>query len=189
MAERLNRWVGLLRGINLGKRQVKMAALKDAMQACGYANITTIIASGNVIFDSPHPAEADAESRRVSACLQAAFGFAIDVILRTPDQMRALAAAAPFAGVEVTPETRLYVSFLPGEPQWREKLPFEFAGGRGRILSVAGGNVCTVIQVGPNFSTPDAMNGLDLGFGKHVTMRNWNTVEKIVRKLDEYREA
>lgn len=174
--------VAFLRGINLGKRQVKMDALRAAMTACGYANVAAILASGNVIFQSP--GDPAGEPRRLEACLQAAFGFPVDVILRSAGQIQALVASNPFAEVEVTPDTRLYVSFLPAEPAWVRPLPHDFTGNL-RLLRVAGGDVCTVLRLDPAHKTTDAMSLLDKEFGKRITTRNWNTVEKVMKALDK----
>jgi len=174
--------IAFLRGINLGKRQVKMDALRAAMTACGYTNVATILASGNVIFQSPD--EPVGEPRRLEACLQAAFGFPIDVILRSAGQIQALVAANPFAGVEVTPDTRLYVSFLPSEPAWERPLPHDYPGNL-RLLRVAGGDVCTVLRLDPAHKTTDAMTLLDKEFGRRITTRNWNTVEKVMQALEK----
>ena len=45
------RYVALLRGINVGgKSIVRMADLKECVEALGHDNVSTFIASGNVFF-------------------------------------------------------------------------------------------------------------------------------------------
>jgi uncharacterized protein (DUF1697 family) len=47
------RYIALLRGINVGGRTpVKMAELKACFEALGFDNVSTYIASGNVLFES-----------------------------------------------------------------------------------------------------------------------------------------
>lgn len=49
----MNTYVILLRGINVGgKNKVPMADLKQCLEGLGFVNVTTYIASGNVILDS-----------------------------------------------------------------------------------------------------------------------------------------
>lgn len=49
-------YVLLLRGINVGgKNKVPMAVLKERLAELGFANVSTYIASGNVILDSDKP--------------------------------------------------------------------------------------------------------------------------------------
>ena len=40
-------WGVFLRGINLGNRRMKMADLKQCLEAAGFAEVKTIAASGN----------------------------------------------------------------------------------------------------------------------------------------------
>ena len=48
--------VALLRGINVGGRKlIKMEKLVRIFDAVGFANVRTLIASGNVVFDAPQP--------------------------------------------------------------------------------------------------------------------------------------
>src|SRR5215470_13925892 len=48
------RWVALLRAVNLGARnKVPMAQLRAALEAEGYENVRTYIASGNVLLYGP----------------------------------------------------------------------------------------------------------------------------------------
>jgi uncharacterized protein (DUF1697 family) len=47
------RYIALLRGINVGgKTQIKMADLKTSVEELGLENVSTYIASGNVLFES-----------------------------------------------------------------------------------------------------------------------------------------
>jgi uncharacterized protein (DUF1697 family) len=49
-------YVILLRGINVGgKNKVPMAQLRECLEALGFMNVTTLIASGNVVLDSALP--------------------------------------------------------------------------------------------------------------------------------------
>lgn len=45
-------YVALLRGINVGLKQVKVAELKKAFEELGFENVETLLASGNVVFEA-----------------------------------------------------------------------------------------------------------------------------------------
>lgn len=47
------RYAALLRGINVGGHRVKMDRLRGIFEEFGFAEVTTFIASGNVIFRRP----------------------------------------------------------------------------------------------------------------------------------------
>ena len=56
------KYVALLRGINVGgKTLIKMADLKAAIEDAGFSEVTTLIASGNVIFSSSERNQAKIE--------------------------------------------------------------------------------------------------------------------------------
>ena len=49
----MNRYVVLLRGINVGgKNLIKMTALKACLEQAGFADVVTYIQSGNVLLSS-----------------------------------------------------------------------------------------------------------------------------------------
>ncbi|HUX49370.1 MAG TPA: DUF1697 domain-containing protein [Spirochaetia bacterium] len=54
----MSNYAVLLRGINVGgKNRVPMVALRESLESLGFANVSTYIASGNVILDSDMEAE------------------------------------------------------------------------------------------------------------------------------------
>lgn len=54
----MNSYVLLLRGVNVGgKNKVSMAALKNCLEAIGFSNVATYIASGNIILKSDKDAK------------------------------------------------------------------------------------------------------------------------------------
>jgi uncharacterized protein (DUF1697 family) len=91
-------WVAFLRGINLGKRQVRMADLKACLEADGFAEVKTLLASGNVRFDTGG-GEAKIKAR-LEKLLEARFGFAIGVVLRSGAEIEAMLAAHPFGALD-----------------------------------------------------------------------------------------
>ena len=89
-------YVALLRGVNLGKRQLKMADLKGIGDELGLDNPRTYIASGNLLFSSGK-GEASLKKALESA-LEAHMGAAVGVMIRTAEEMAAVAEGNPFAG-------------------------------------------------------------------------------------------
>jgi uncharacterized protein (DUF1697 family) len=110
-----HRWVALLRGINVGgHRPVKMVALREAFEAMGASNVRTVVQSGNVVFDHPTAERGAAALRQqLQAHLEATFGFAIPVLLRSARQFAHVAALHPYAADAAEP-THAHVWFLDG---------------------------------------------------------------------------
>jgi uncharacterized protein (DUF1697 family) len=105
------RLVALLRGINLGaKRRVPMADLRDLMHELGYTDVRTVLQSGNIVFTGT---KKDARSRLQKA-LKDRFGFEIDVVLRTAEELQAIADHDPFAKEADEPK-RYFVIFTEGK--------------------------------------------------------------------------
>ncbi len=91
-----SRHVALLRGINVGGRKlVPMADLRALASGLGYGDVSTYIASGNLLFTSP---KADAEAAdELSAAIDERFGFAVDVVVAARELVRRAAQEHPFA--------------------------------------------------------------------------------------------
>src|SRR6185503_22397 len=70
---RMTRYIALLRGINVGGINIKMAALADTVLALGHTGVHTVLASGNVVFDSD-----DADGAALKSGLEQALSAAFD---------------------------------------------------------------------------------------------------------------
>lgn len=171
-------YVALLRGINVGKRRIKMAHLREGFASWGYEPVKTIQAAGNVIFEAEEQDEA-ALAAALEQRLAERYGYEVPVVLRAMADIEALVEAEPFAGIEVTPDTRLYVSFLKEPAESDLEIPYETPEKDFRILSAAEREVCSVLTLNPNMRTTDSMAILEQAFDSQMTTRNWNTVVKI----------
>lgn len=176
-------YVALLRGINVGgNKKVPMADLKKMLEKkMGFTNVRTLLASGNVLFDAA-VASASELTHKLETQLHKTFGFEVPVILRTLADIQKIAKKKPFKGINITPETRLYITFL-GENSKKStlKIPYESPGKDFTILRASGSEVCSVLTLNPQTRSVDVMGVLEKEFGKNVTTRNWNTVEKILK--------
>lgn len=106
-------YVALLRAINVGGRVVKMAELIRVFERLQLDDITTFIASGNVIFRSGRARTRLAPD--IEAALQEALGYPVVTMLRTARDIAIVAAADPFRAV-AAPGAALYVGFLRDRP-------------------------------------------------------------------------
>lgn len=108
----MTRHIALLRAVNVGGTgKLPMAELVAMCQAEGFTGVRTVLASGNVVFDS------DASPAKVKAALERRLlGYAgkpVGVLLRSPAEMAAVLAANPFPG---EPGNRTVAIFLDGPP-------------------------------------------------------------------------
>ncbi len=89
---KLRRYIVLLRGINVGgKNKIPMTELKKCLEELGFSNVSTYIASGNVILESDkHPAEI---KDRIEKALPLRFKLhseLIKVLVVSADQLQAV---------------------------------------------------------------------------------------------------
>ncbi len=90
----VNRFVALLRGINVGGRNpISMPDLRDAFEAEGYRDPRTYISSGNVLFESD-TARGSLEEE-LEAMLERRLGVDLVVVVRSHRQMRNLVDRSP----------------------------------------------------------------------------------------------
>jgi uncharacterized protein (DUF1697 family) len=174
--------VAFLRGINVGgSKKVGMAVLRQAFESLGLQNVRTLLASGNVLFEA-RTADTRTLTQAIERKIKHTCGLDAIVILRTRRAIRQLLAADPFNGIRVTPHTRLFVTFLPGKPKSDLKIPYLSTDESFRIIRRVGSDVCSVLTVGPHWGRNlRQMDILEKEFGRRITTRTWNTVQKCAR--------
>ncbi len=178
------KYVALLRGINVGgHHKLPMADLKKEMSKLGFENPVTLLNSGNVIFEANAEAIPAMETR-LAAQLQKTFGFTVPVLIRTGTDFSEMLKMQPFKKIQITPDIRLYVSFLKQEPTQKLKLPWTSDDQTFRILHIQHRTIFSVLDLAVT-KTVKGMDSLEKMFGKEITTRNWNTVEKIAAIVEK----
>ena len=107
-------WIGFLRAVNVGRRQVRMAELRALLEARGYEDVETHIQSGNLKVRSGTRSAAKVEAD-LRSVISAEFGFDVPVVVRTPAQLRALADDAEALDSPVAADAGRYVTFMTGD--------------------------------------------------------------------------
>lgn len=177
----MKNYVALLRGINVGGNKiVPMAKLKNMLEKIGCTNVKTILASGNVVLESPETSTTKLAAK-IAQTFEETFGFDSHIIVRTAKQIEELVKSKPFQGIKVVSETRLYVTFLGEKPKSAAQASRGTQDQCFRILRITEGEICSVLTVTEKLCTTNAMSVLEKEFGKNITTRNWNTVLKLLR--------
>lgn len=106
-------WVALLRGINVGTaHRVPMADLRTLLtDELGYADVRTLLNSGNVLFSAG--GSAAAHEKTLTAELDAHFGFPIPTIVRSIASVRSALVSNPFTAA---PVDELHIVFVSARP-------------------------------------------------------------------------
>ncbi|MBB5632084.1 uncharacterized protein (DUF1697 family) [Cryobacterium mesophilum] len=174
------RFIALLRGVNVGGITVKSAALSAAFVEAGFRNVRTVLASGNVGFELAG-AEADLSALKlqIEAVLERAFGYDAWIVLRTREEVRRIADAYPFARRDDIEHP--YVVFSSSQDVLDELLT---ASGEARssveAVLLGDGVLYWRVPKGSSLDTPFAGLLAKQKYKPHVTTRNLRTVEKLV---------
>jgi uncharacterized protein (DUF1697 family) len=93
-------YAAFLRGMNVGGHRVSSDELRAHFEVLGLTDVASFRASGNVVFAADRKAggqSADALRERIEQGLGEALGYAVPTFVRAAAEVRAIAAAAPFA--------------------------------------------------------------------------------------------
>ena len=166
-------FVALLRAVNVsGTGLLPMAELRAMGERCGFENVRTLLASGNLLFRAG--ASEAAVMKALEAELETFFGRRVPVFVRTAAEMRAIARSNPFPDEK---GSRNMVFFLAGRP------PADFLD---RVRGQQDERIALgTREVSVAYGEGIGKSKLKLPDPEGRTARNRNTVEKIADLLEE----
>jgi uncharacterized protein (DUF1697 family) len=163
------RQVALLRGVNLGKRQVIMSELRALCEGAGFTDVRTLLASGNLVLDAKQTG-AKLEAKLEKLILDE-MELKTDVFVRTGAELDAIIAANPFNTFAKANSTFMVVNFTRGPVSAAEMEAMEKTSFTGEEIKQ--GKNCLYIKF------PKGQGPSKLKLPKLATARNWNTVTKL----------
>lgn len=180
-------YIAFLRGINVGGHRVKMDRLRELFEQLDLKNVSTFIASGNVVFetDSKNPARLITEIERH---LARELGYDVPTFLRSPTQLSEIVASgtgAADAGADqgASAERSAYVVFLREPASGSQRKNFESLSTDMDEFVVAGTEIYWYKR-GKLSESPLFDKGLDGALeGVPATMRNLSTLRRITDRL------
>jgi uncharacterized protein (DUF1697 family) len=168
-------YIAFLRGVNVGGVNLKMAEVAHAMEAAGFTEVKTILASGNVLLDST--SGADEVRTTAERALRDAFGYEAWVLVYDVATLQKISAAYPFER-EVDGH-HSYVTFVSDADLLDELAALPSGAGE----KVQRGEGVLYWQV-PRAATLDSSIGKTMGkkrYKSSTTTRNLRTLEKVLR--------
>ncbi len=176
-------YVALLYSIILGEgRRVVMADLKAMAESVGLKNPRTLVATGNLVFETRTTDIAWLE-QRLETAFEKTFGRHVDIIVRTAEDWLKLAAGNPFPAESAETGDQVAVRAM------REPAPADgvaalqvYAAEDEKVASVGGDIWVVFSRERPSSRLLAAMNHKRLGIG---TSRNWNTVRKLAEMVGQ----
>jgi uncharacterized protein (DUF1697 family) len=172
------KYVALLRGINVGGNQlVSMSGLRDMFTKLGFADVGTLLQSGNVVFESGRRSSADLESL-LEAETRQHLGVTVTFFVRSAAEWSGIVAKNPFTDEAERDPARLVVVLLKRAVGKTETAALQRAIVGREVARGAGREIYITYPDGQGRSKlTNAV--IERTLGTSGTARNWNTVRKI----------
>jgi len=169
------RYVALLRGVNIGGRTLRMAELRECLEACGFRGVATVAQSGNVLFEAS--AAAAAARAQIERALTERFEYPARAHVVSLSRLRKIVAACPYADDD--PAFHAYVVFVQGAGA------AALAGAAGELdegeaLSAGAGVVYWRCRRGRSLDSPFAKLLAKAPQRERHTTRNARTLQRIL---------
>ncbi len=175
------RYVAFLRAINVGGHTVAMSRLVELFEALELGDITTFIASGNVLFTSR--ARSDLLERQIDKHLHAELGYPAKSFVRAIPDLQLILKQQAFPAADVASAHAFMIGFLRAAPTTTVKATIEQLSGATDRLAIRGRELHWLRLV--QESDPKLAKQLEKALGGPMTVRNVNTVRRIVEKYRE----
>jgi uncharacterized protein (DUF1697 family) len=172
----------MLRGVNLGKRRMKMDALRGMCESLGLECPQTYVQSGNVVFRAKERNLARL-TKRIEEAIESTFGFQSDTVLRTAAEMRDAVGRNPFAGRSGIHPGKLLVVFLAAEPSAEARKTIAAIKNVPEQAIVSGREIFIYYPNGmarPKLKFAQVERVLKTSW----TGRNWNTTTKLLEMAE-----
>ncbi|HNO22197.1 MAG TPA: DUF1697 domain-containing protein [Leptospiraceae bacterium] len=174
----MERYILLLRGINVGgHHKLPMKDLKLELEKLGMHCIATILNSGNAVFEYKKEKIPKIEEL-ISSHLEKVFGFPVPSIVRTQKEIQSASEEDCFDKVDLKRERHQYISFSKNKLKSEIKLPWKSKDESFEILKVNDKEIFSILYLDKGKSVK-GMEELEKIFGKDLTTRNLNTVQKL----------
>lgn len=169
-----DRYTALLRGVNLGKKRVPMAELKQLLEKLGCTEVRTLLNSGNAVFSygkSPKALTTSIEKGIVQR-----FGFTSRVVVLSADQIARIVAENPLGKIADNPSKLLVSVYLDSGARTalhhltKEKWHPEALGL---------GDLASYTWCASGVIESKALKAIDKVIKDGVTARNWGTILKL----------
>lgn len=186
MGKRNDRFIALLRGINVtGRNIVPMADLRTLCSKNGMTEVETYIASGNLVISASGSAET-LESQ-LEALIEKKFKITIPVIVRRASEWPAYIKGNPFPEASATAPNAVMIALSKKKPNADALAGLRERAVRGELLERVGDALWIHFREG--VANSKLAPGLfDRLVGSPVTTRNWRTVVKLGEMTKEASE-
>lgn len=173
------RWIALLRGVNVNGITIRSADLKAMFVERGYTDVRTVLASGNVVFDTGTEVDDDMARLKtdIEQALRERFGYDAWIVLVPHDDLAAIVDGFPFDPSEDRHDYVLFASDTAALDGLLANLPLDPAVEQ---VEHGDGVVYWSCPKGSSTDTAFAKRAGAARFKRSTTTRNANTLRKLL---------
>jgi uncharacterized protein (DUF1697 family) len=180
----MHRYVVLLRGINVGGNNViKMSALEACLEQAGFTDVSTYIASGNVLVSSKETRR-PALTKQLETVLAKGFDYEASVVIRDAKELRRIVDKAP-TGFGGDPARYRYDVLFLKEPLTPAEAMKSVTTRDGVDEAHAGAGVLYFSRLIAKATQSQLNKLVGTPVYKQMTIRNWNTTTKLLQLMTE----
>ncbi len=177
----MSRHVAFLRAINVGGHSVKMEVLEALFIELGFADISSFLASGNLLFASRR-ASSIALEQRIETRLETALGFPVATFLRSEAELAELLANLPYTQAEIDKAGALNIGFLKQAPESAAAKRLLALQNKDDQLALVGSVFCWLSK-GKQSDSRLVNSTFEKALGGPTTLRGINTLVRMNEKL------
>ena len=179
--------IAMLRGVNLGKRRMKMEALRELFSSNGCNDVQTYVQSGNVVFRTKEKNLSRLGSQ-LETSIEEKFGFAAPVVLRSTAEMRKVVNFNPYPDHVLTEPGKVQVTFLYEDPGEAKRKLVEAMKVKPEELRLKGSEIFIYYPSGQGLSKLK-WPPIEEALGTSGTARNWTTVRQLLEMAEALERA
>ena len=178
----MGRRLALLGSINVGGNRITMADLVGALTKHGFADVETVVASGNILFDPPTGVLGKELPDRIADIVRSELGVDTFALVLSAAELEAAIAENPFSG---TGEDKfVHVHFLTAQPgpERFERLLADHAG-RGDERIAPGTRALHIDYVNGVGTSKLTAAFIERRLGCQGTARNMRSLKRLTERL------
>lgn len=176
--------LALLRGINVsGHNMIKMDDLKALLERMGFQNVRTYIQSGNVFVDSEEEHGATV-GFRIKQEIFKEWGYDVPIIVITKEDLEACQNNNPYLKEKDVDTKKLYFTFTSKELNESSIHDLKMSQVKPDEAVIDKNRIYVKYAVGAGKTRFD-QKYIEKKLNVTATMRNWNTVTKLLEMYNE----
>jgi uncharacterized protein (DUF1697 family) len=169
--------------VNVGGKVAKMETVRASFEALGFADVTSYVQSGNILFRARAGTES-ALAKKIAGQLEKDIGFAPGIRLLSAADLARVVAESPLAKEKGVDATKLHVTFLDGPAPAAGLKKMEGLAGPHERLICRGTTIYLYCPDGYGRSKL-SNNVFERALKVGATTRNWKTVTTLTTMLAE----